>query len=547
MPEKFIPFTTFAPGSPEHGTGLLRAENVIPALGAWRPMPQMDSAGGSLVGSGPLLGGYFHIYPSGLGTGTYAGDAVTEFWGSKLNLYTYTAAGGFASVSRGGGYSAGALVPSEWNFVSFGNDIWAANGVDVMQRRTNNAGNFANGVTSAFVPVARYLAVVSDFLVAGYLNQANYFADQVVWSDVGVATYFSLSDTTNPTSAAGQQRIRSRAGQLTGLVGGKFGRIFKKRSLHAMSLTGDGNSPFSFDEISGTTGTTCGKSIVECSDGFLRFWGGDAFYRQAGFSPPEKISPPSLNNLLIEANMDQVWKYAATRTAPTTMYNEGLSFVGAESRQSGITFWLYLSSGASNTVLVRMVAHDPTSGEWGLVNLEGDAGAGFIAAQTGLSCIMGLPVNVTDSFGLTWDIVGASTDLVDSTRVVFDQLGPMQATFATQRFSLAEEGALSTASPRVTGFMPVASRDALSGSPDYNLRALPDGLTVRIIAANDPHFVDISEGGTQVSPRSELFTRDTDFGWWTGAVQGRWFIAEMVYPAGGFNERGFVGAYVRWE
>lgn len=510
-------------------------------------MSQMDDAGGSLVASFPLTGGYCHTYPGGVGTGAFTGDAVTELWGSLLNLYTY-AAGAFSSVSRGGGYGGGALVPSEWNFCSFGNDVWAANGVDVLQRRTNNAGNFANGVTGAFVPVARHLATVKEFLVAGFLNQANRFADEIAISDVGDATYFSLADATRPSSAASSQRVRSRPGQITGLVGGQFGRIFKRRSMHSLMFTGAQDFPFNIDEISGSTGTTCGKSIVECADGFLRFWGGDGFYRQAGTAPPEKISPASLNSLLLEANMDLVWKYAMERVSPVTMYHEGLRIQGAESRQSGIVFWLYLSKGATLGAMTRMVVHDPVAGEWGVINLEGAAGAGFVAGASGLSAIMSLPVNATDSFGLTWDLLGASTNLVDATRVVFDQVTPMQATFATQRFALADDGALSTASPRITGFMPVLARDAQSGSPDYALRALPAGLTVRIIGANDPHFVGVAdEAGTQVSPRSELFTRDTDYGWFTGSLQARWFIAEMVYPAGGFNERGFVGAYVRWE
>jgi hypothetical protein len=525
---------------------LLRAENVIPALGTWRPMSQMDDAGGTLASSLPLHGGYCHVYPGGIGTGAYTGDAVTEFWGSYLNLFTY-AAGAFTSVSRGGGYAAGALVPAEWNFTSFGNDIWAANGVDVMQRRTNNAGNFANGVTSAFVPVARHLATVREFLVAGFLNQANRFADEIAISDVGDATYFSPADAARPNSAASSQRVRSRPGQITGLVGGPFGRIFKRRSMHSLIFTGAPDFPFNVDEISGAVGTPCGKSVVDCADGFIRFWGGDGFYRQAGTAPPEKISPASLNNLLLEANMDLVYKYAMERVAPVVMYHEGLRIQGAESRQSGIVFWLYLSTGATLGAMTRMVVHDPVAGEWGVINLEGAAGAGFVAGTSGLSCIMSLPVNNTNSFGLTWDLLGASTDLVDATRVVFDQVTPMQATFATQRFALSGEGELSTASPRVTGFMPVLARDAQSASPDYALRALPAGLTVRIIGANDPHFVPISEAGFQVSPRSELFTRDTDYGWFTGALQARWFIAEMVYPAGGFNERGFVGAYVRWE
>lgn len=546
MPEKFIPFTGFAPGSPEHGTGLLRAENVIPVLGSWRPMSQ-TLVGGTLASPvSYVIGGYCHTYPSGTGSGAYSGDAATEFWGTGGTLHTY-GSGVFTDVSRGAGYAAGALVPSEWNFASFGNDVWAADAVDVLQRRTNNTGAFADGPTSAFVPVPRFVATVREFLVVGSLNQAGRFADEIAISDVGDATYFSPRDAVRPSSVAGSQRVRSRPGQLTGLVGGQFGRIFKRRSIHSLIFTGASDFPFQLDEISGTTGTECGKSIVECSDGFLRFWGGDGFYRQAGTAPPEKISPPSLNNLLIEAHMDAVWRYRATRFRPVNMYQEGLRFQGAESRQSGVVFWLYLTAADDDVLNVRMVAHDPTSGEWGLVNLEGAAGAGYQAGLDGVTCLISAPINTAQSVSLLWDLLACDYGS-DVRRISFDTTTPMQAIFATQRFSLAGEGELGSAMPRVTGFLPVMAREATSGSPDYNLRPLPEGVTVRIVAANDPHFVDVAdEAGTQVSPRNELFTRDTDFGWFTGSIAGRWFLAEMTYPAGGFNERGFLGAYVRWE
>jgi hypothetical protein len=546
LPEKFIPFTNFAPGSPEHGTGLLRAENVIPAMGSWRPMSQISRGVNALSPFDQVIGGYVHVYPSGIGSGAYIGDAPTEFWGTLNTLQVY-ASGAFTDISRGGGYSAGALVGSEWNFTSFGNDVWAANAVDVLQRRTNNAGNFANGVTSAFVPTARFVATVREFLVAGFLNQANRFADEIAISDIGDATYFSPADATRPSSVAYSQRVRGRPGQITGLVGGQFGRIFKRRSIHSLIFTGAQDFPWNVEEISGTTGTPCGKSIVECSDGFLRFWGGDGFYRQAGTAPPEKISPPTLNNLLLEAHMDTVWQYRVTRFEPVVMYQEGLRFQGAESRQSGLVFWLYLTAANDDVLNVRMIAHDPVSGEWGLINLEDAAGAGYTAGSEGLTCLISSPINRAQSSSLTWDLIGCE-NVGETLRISFDSVNPMQATFATQRFSLAGEGELSTASPRITGFLPVMAREATSGSPDYNLRALPEGVTVRIVGANDPHFVDIVDsGGTQVSPRSEVFIRDTDFGWWTGSLQARWFIAEMVYPAGGVNERGFLGGYVRWE
>lgn len=545
MPERFIPFTNFRPGSPEHGTGLMRADNAFPVLGAWRPMHEPD-LGATLAGQGPILGGYCHTYPTGIGSGGYSGDAVTEFWGTRTNLFTQS--GGFTSISRGGGYGAGALVPSEWNFASFGNDIWAANGVDALQRRTNNAGNFANGVTSTtFVPVPRFVATVRESLVVGFLNQAGRFADEIAISDVGDATYFDPADANRPASTASNQRVRSRPGQLTGLVGGQYGRIFKARSLHSLIFTGASDHPYEVDEISSTTGTPCGKSIVECSDGFLRFWGGDGFYRQAGTAPPEKISPASLNNLLIEAEMD-FYDHAVTRLLPGTMHTEGLRFVGAQSLPSGVVFWLYQSIGVSDEKMTRIVAHDPTSGEWGLINLEGAAGAGYIAQTNGLSYIMSRPINTSQATSLLWDLVGAWTDGTDAKYVRFDLNTAIQATFATQRFSLSEEGEISTSSPRITGILPVASRQQTTGSPHYGLRTLPEGVVIRVIGANDPHFVAIENPpGTQISPRSEVFTRDSDFGWWTGAIQARWFIAEMVYPAGATTERGFVGAYVRWE
>lgn len=536
MPEQFIPFTGFRPGASEHGNGLLRAENALPLWESWRSLPAY-TVGGTALSTTPILGSYVHIYPSGMDTALYVGDAQTEFHGFKASLRTY-AGTTFTDISRGGGYAAGAAIPAGWHFASFGGDVWAANWYDPIQRRTNNAGNFANGAASTFSPVARDLIVVREFLVAISLNQAGRYVDEFAWSDINDATWWdTLTTAVRPESLAGSKIVRSRPGQLLRGVGGEYGRLFKRRSIFALQFTG-GSDVFRLDEISGSVGLYWPGSLVECRDGSVRFWGGDAFYKQEGFGAPERISPESLNSMLLDYELDTVWNYAMDRAWPTSAWHEDLYMQSWQSQFTDLVFWAYRSKvGVNPGRMERILVHDPVSGEWDILKLG-------TSASEGLSTLAGSPVNTGGGTGLLADVIWTYFDGANVARNRFDGASSMSATFATQRFQVTEGGGPG----RITGILPVFSTPPVTGHPDYRLTALPAGTQIHLIIANDPSFVrQVDADGAQVSPRyeSHLITEADDWGWVAYGLEGTWGVVVVEWPAGATNFRGFPGVRVR--
>lgn len=532
----FVPFETWVPDGKAHGLdGLGIAENVLPISGSWRSLPQFSSTDPTnTVALGPAHRSWAHIYPSGVGGSSYVGDNVTEFYGFRTALYTKAFSGAWANLSRGGGYSAGALQPAAWSFASFGNDIWAVNGVDDMQRRTDNAGNFANGVTSAFLPIPRFVATIRDFLAVANLNQASYAADHVAISDVGDATYFSPADATRPSSVAWAQRVRSRPGQITGLVGGEYGRVLKRRSMHVISFVGSADEPWRLDEISGGIGTAWPGSVVEAPDGFVYFLGPDSFYRQIGSSPPEKVR--GLSQYIYDRSL---YSHALGGAPPSLMYAEDKKIQGVSVPSAGLIVWL-LANGSNlydmgvvlETDTLRWSTYEPTT-------------------LNQIATVHSVPVNVS---GADWmaDVAGSFWDGSVSRRWAWGTTGSHAIHLATDRFALSfSEGGMAE-QVAIDGICPIVAREKAdlpgSGIEDFALGALPDGTTVKLHASNDPLFVRRNDSaGTQVSPRSSSATwaEVNEQGFFPVIAEGRWFVVELTIPIGTHTIQSLPGVYVR--
>lgn len=532
----FVPFSEWKPDGKEHGLeGIGVAENVLPMAGSWRSLPQFTSSDPTnALALGPAHRSWVHIYPSGVGGSSYVGDNVTEFYGFKTAIYTKPFGGAFANISRGGGYSAGALQPAAWSFASFGNDIWACNGVDDLQRRTDNAGNFANGAVSAFLPIPRFLATVGEFLVVANLNQANRFADEVAWSDVGDATYFSPRDATRPSSAAGSLRVRSRPGQITGLVGGEYGCVLKRRSMHLLSFIG-GDDVFRRDDISGGIGTAWPGSIVEAPDGFVYFLGPDGFYRQIGSSPPEKL--PGVSQWIYDRSLYPT--HALGGTPPALMYVEDKKVQGVCSPSGGIIVWLLMNDSLTydlgvvlETATLRWSTYRPTT-----------------AGQT--ATIHQVPVNVS---GADWlaDIAGSFWDGTNTRRWAWGTTGSHALKLATDRFALSYSDGGEAEQVTIDGVnLVMAERKAetgVLGVDDFALEGLPAATKVRVIGSNDPLFVRRNDVlGSQVNPRisETTWASVNEQGWLPVALTARWFVVEVSIPIGTHVIQSFPGAYIR--
>jgi hypothetical protein len=254
-----IPFNEWLPDQPAVAQSMQDATNVVPIASGYAPFPLSENY--SNAASEDLLN---------VGTGKFS--SITElFAGSATKLYKFNPATlNLDDVSKVGGYNT-----SSWDFEQFGNVLLAANNVDKIQAWTVDTSTvFADLDASA--PIAKYVAVIRDFVVAANLD-AGVNPTKVQWSDI--------ADETNWTSGATSQsdyQLIPDGGNITGITGGEFGLIFLERSIVRMSYIG---SPFffQFDTISRNLGCKYGGSVTQYGQ-MSYFLSSDGFYSCDGQS-----------------------------------------------------------------------------------------------------------------------------------------------------------------------------------------------------------------------------------------------------------------------
>lgn len=540
----FIPFKEFAPGGSAMGDQLADAKNVLPLYKGYFPLRARVT--GATVADNPILGAHVHTYPTGMGTGSYQADAATFYAGSRAKLYTVDASA-WTDVSRGGGYAA-AGEPAGWRFASYGDDVWACNALDVFQRRTASAGNFANGPTSTFVPRPRYCGVVREYMVLSDLtaNGAGFFADQFTWSDANDASWYDDKTGARPESSAGGaigKRIRSRPGQITGFIGGEHGRFFKRRSIHALQFTG-GNDVWRLDELSPKVGCMLPSSLIDGEDAAY-FFSGRSFYRQEGLAPPERISPSEIDVLFTDGvHYGAKGFYHGAMSAPS---QEDNLMVGVEDWQTGLKFWFYTAGYQAipaSTPLNAGVCYDPSAGLWSRITETGMSG--------GLGFMRGVPrpesaiaATSKDTVRLVFFCDDGSSNSQWATFSGDHEAGLLQ----TQRLALSFDQLSPTGYYRIRAIAPmftIPETAAWAASPPAV--AVP-ALTIAIQGSNEPHFRSQTDAdGTVVSPRAAAYAlaNANDWGWLSEPISARFFEVAVSFPAGA-EWRAFAGLWVDGE
>ena len=254
-----IPFNEWLPDQPAVAQSMQDATNVVPIASGYAPFPLAVDY--SNAASESLLT---------VGTGKFS--SITElFAGSATKLYKFNSATlNLDDVSKVGGYNC-----LSWDFEQFGDVLLAANGIDKIQAWTVNTSTvFAD--LSATAPLAKYVAVVRDFVVAANLD-LGVNPNKVQWSNI--------ADETNWTSGATSQsdyQLIPDGGNITGITGGEFGIIFLERSIVRMSYIG---SPFffQFDTISRNLGCKYSGSVTQYGQTSY-FLSADGFYSCDGQS-----------------------------------------------------------------------------------------------------------------------------------------------------------------------------------------------------------------------------------------------------------------------
>lgn len=459
-----------------------------------------------------MIGSYSHPWATGQGTAAYTPDAQTKFCGSKTKLYTVNpSTGAFTDISRGGGYAA-AGTPALWRFASVGNDVWACNWLDVPQRRTNNAGNFANGITSTFVPIPRFMATIREHLVVANLNQAGRFQDELAWSDADNALNFDPPTGTS-LSIAGAKRLVSLPGQITGLVGGQYGLAFKRRGIYYLEYTGT-TQVLRPEILSDTIGTSHPSSIIRTRHGIF-FRGSDGFYQISGLSAPVKISPPGVDSFLLRTN------FSIEPTALTPWEEDTQMEAFAPAGEPRVS-WGYRDN-AVGIGLEQVIHYNPVTQTWG----HGDMDPQFISSMMSFNG----GVDLYDSTaGFTWD---GSISQYARYSTGLDSLH-WQDVLLDLRFRPAGFSDLGhQAQATVKRVLPIFSKPAV-----FDNAPLAPSITLE--SALDPLQIGLSDTETRVPA-----DRDPIGGWFPFEISGRFFRLRMSLTGPQFEN--FHGVWIDQE
>lgn len=254
MPTQRITLGEWMPDQPAISGVLTNAKNVVSSAIGYGPIPSAVAFSGSAAEN--LLSVYAAKNP----------DSTTQlFTAGFTKVYTCDGIGALTLVNSG--YTAN----ERPKFTQFGKRVIFANNAEKLQSWTLGSSTaFAN--LSADAPIAKYVTVVRDFVVAANTYESS--AQQqyrVRWCDINNETNW----TTSATSQADYQDIPD-GGQIVGIRGGEFGLIFLERAIHRMTYIG---TPFifQFDNISRNKGCMVAGSIAQYQ-GITFFLSDDGFY-----------------------------------------------------------------------------------------------------------------------------------------------------------------------------------------------------------------------------------------------------------------------------
>lgn len=232
----------------------MRLNTPLPPL-----LPDKIEAAGVLTKAANLLpaeDGYFAVR----GFESVSDPLPAEFRGAASFISTdgtaYLIAGtsnGLARLSAGAwsNLRVGLSIPARWRFTQFGQFVIAVSGT-ATQEVDLNAGT-ASDLTGA--PTGTDVTVVGENHVV--YAQPNGDKLRVRWSAFGDHTGNTLG-----TNQAGDQPMLT-GGEVMGLAGGEYGVILQRQRLVRMSLTGDADAPFQFDQITDNYGCASKASIAQ--------------------------------------------------------------------------------------------------------------------------------------------------------------------------------------------------------------------------------------------------------------------------------------------
>lgn len=530
MPVKILYTTPMNASAGAHGDHVRYAKNVAAVAGSYRPRPK-QTLGTELLLGAPANSLHVHVYPTGLGGVSYEGDAKTVYAGTQTRLYEVTQTG-FTDVSRAALYAQGPgdAAPA-WSFATFGRDVIASNMIDEMQVQATRGGLFANLITSAFRPQARYIAVVRTSVIAANLDSAGgtRFSDEYSISVPGNAASH------DPAGGAVQNRSLFVPGQITGVVGGEYARIFKANGMSGITFTGSSVGPWREDPISSTVGAVYGRSIVELQGGIgeVAFFGGDSFYRQAGMSPPVRIGPQLLPDFLEHRTYEPTLHVLAPLRLPvypTAMAQEDAILFGARCTRSGNVLWVYKPNDESAAEgAVHGILWDPALDVWSFHEFPNNIAA--LASYPDRSTpshhggLLGFesPTSGSDNYWFRFDSATTAECHIE---------------WAAQPIAINEAGA--ALAVEIKGVLPL-----FTWRGDTAI-ATPPNVEVTLTAYDDPYLRDVTGGQPRTAPMS-VSANANEWGWMNEPIGGNLFTVRVGLDETTSLLQGFRGVVLDYE
>ena len=297
---------------------------------------------------------------------------------------------------------------------------------------------------NASAPVAKYVTVVRDFVVAANIG-AGANPNRVQWSDINDETDW----TSGVTSQSDYQDIPD-GGDILGLTGGEFGLVLTERAIIRMSYVG---SPFffQFDTISRGLGCFEQNSIAQYN-GVTYFLSDDGFYACDGQNVVP-IGAEKVDRFFFDDANIGVINQISTAVDPIR----------------ALVIWCYRNVSGGQSIL----AYNWQIKRWSYASTSAD----YIAsAMTGTVNLEGLDAYGTvDSIMTSWDDrfwIGGSLLLagIDGTKVVTFTGANNGASLTTGDITSGAVSMISMARPVIdngSASVSVASRNVLTNQPSY--------------------------------------------------------------------------------
>lgn len=342
----FVPFGEWLPDQPDFkNPGASTIKNVLPRTAqSYGPIATPVAYSSALTAR---CQGTYTTQDSGAGAQVFAGDAT------KLYTLNTGSSATFSDVSRlvGGAYATPAIPDGFWSMTSFGSRVVACNNIDAPQTYLIGTDTHFSALSSG-APVAKFCAVVRDFLVLANVYESGQQTQRVHWSGIGDATNWPTvgSNAALQVQSDIQDLQQTDLGQISGLIGGGLsgtdGAVFCEHGIWRMDY--QAGPIFDFAVAQGAAGTLSPRSIVRGrlitamgSRSVVYYVGEDlGFYAFDGA-------------LALPIGNEKVDRFFAADVDPTYIG----SVLGAADPTTSLVFWLYCAAG-SGGLYNRMIAYN---------------------------------------------------------------------------------------------------------------------------------------------------------------------------------------------